>query len=66
MLWKCIQGDAIGRKSQCGKFYQKGYGLTNKLQGNKSNGRRTTDENLKELNQLQCNKLYLNSDLNKT
>ena len=54
MLWKCIQGDAIGRNSQCGKFYQKGYGLTNKLQGNKSNGRRTTDGNLRELNQLQC------------
>ena len=41
-------------ETQSGKFCQKGYELTNKLQGNKSNGRRTTGENLRKLNQLQC------------
>lgn len=53
------------KNPECGKFYQtKTVGLTNKLQGNKSNGR-TTDEKLMKLtNHLQC-KLYLDLNLNK-
>lgn len=50
----CIQWDAIGKKFRMWKSSAKVYGLTNKLNGNTCNGKRTTKEKLMKLiNQLQ-------------